>query len=234
MNDMSSVIVPKSDQLNAEDFISGPRTFTIDNVEIRSTTEQPVSVYMAGEQRVWRPCKSMSRVLVSAWGPDARKYVGRSLTLYRDPKVKWGGLEVGGIRVSHMTDIERDFSMALTETKGKRTPFMVRLLKIEQPRARKTADEWATDHIAFVTGAASLERLAEVQNSGKAAMDKLGSGEVFDRVKAAYAKRFAELSGDDSDVPFGRADSDHGDQHDGTDDNPANGRIEVISGEGGK
>jgi hypothetical protein len=219
MNDMSSVIVPKSDQLNAEDFISGPRTFTIESVEIRSATEQPVSVFMEGEKRVWKPCKSMSRVLVSAWGPDARKYVGRSLTLYRDPKVKWGGLEVGGIRVSHMTDIERDFSMALTETKGKRTPFMVRLLKIEraeQPKARKTADEWAADHIAFVTGATTLERLAEVQNSGKAAMEKLVSGPVFDRVKTAYAKRFEELSADDT----GRADSDHGDQFPG-DDEPA-------------
>lgn len=128
MNDMTSAITPKSDQKNAEDFLSGPRTYTIERVEVRAVPEQPVSVFLAGEERPWKPCKSMSRVLVSAWGPDANKYAGRSLTLYRDPKVKWGGLEVGGIRISHMSDIERDMVLALTETRGKRAPFMVKRL----------------------------------------------------------------------------------------------------------
>src|SRR3546814_4161704 len=67
---------------------------------------------------LFRSCKSMSRVLVSAWGPDANAYSGRSLTLYRDPKVKWGGMEIGGIRVSHMSHIERDMVMALTATRS--------------------------------------------------------------------------------------------------------------------
>ena len=32
MNDMSGVIQPKSDQVNADDFIPGPRTYTIEGV----------------------------------------------------------------------------------------------------------------------------------------------------------------------------------------------------------
>lgn len=128
MNDMSSVIVPKSDQINAEDFIPGPATFTIEAVAISPGTEQPVSIKLVGEQRVYRPCKSMSRVLVQAWGPDARRYAGRSLTLYRDPKVKWGGMEVGGIRISHLSHIDGQMTMALTATKGKRAPFIVKPL----------------------------------------------------------------------------------------------------------
>ena len=67
MNDMTPIIQPKSDQINADDLISGPRTFTIDTVDIRGGTEQPVSIRLVGEDRVWRPCKSMSRVLVAAW-----------------------------------------------------------------------------------------------------------------------------------------------------------------------
>lgn len=130
MNDMSKVIVPKSDQINTDDLISGPLTITITGVDIRPGTEQPVSIYFEGDNgKPWRPCKSMSRVLVAAWGADAKQYVGRSVTLYRDPKVKWGGMEVGGIRVSHLSHIDRDMVMALTATKGKRAPHTVKPLK---------------------------------------------------------------------------------------------------------
>lgn len=132
MNDMSAVIVPKSDQINADDLIAGPRTIRITEVDIRPGTEQPVSIYFDGDDgKPWKPCKSMSRVLVAAWGPDAKAYVGRSVTLYRDPKVKWGGMDVGGIRVSHLSHIEREMVMALTATKGKRAPHVVKPLAAE-------------------------------------------------------------------------------------------------------
>jgi hypothetical protein len=91
MNDMSQVIIPKSDQWNADDFIAGPQTFTITEVRISPGSEQPVSIVLEGTDKFYRPCKSMSRVLVQAWGPDAKAYIGRSLTLYRDPTVKWAG-----------------------------------------------------------------------------------------------------------------------------------------------
>lgn len=133
MNDMSAVIIPRSDQYNAEDFISGPRTFVIEDVSIKPGTEQPVSIKLKGESRVWRPCKSMSRCLVAAWGKDAKVYVGRSLTLYGDPTVKWGGLEVGGIRISHLSHIDKAMVLALTVTKGSKKPFTVRVLEASAP-----------------------------------------------------------------------------------------------------
>jgi hypothetical protein len=129
MNDMSAAIVPKSDQLNSDDLIAGPRTIRITDVRITAGTEQPVSIYFDGDNgKPWKSCKSMSRVLVAAWGPDAKKYVGRSVTLYREPSVKWAGMEVGGIRISHMSDIERPITMALTATKGSRKPYTVNVL----------------------------------------------------------------------------------------------------------
>lgn len=125
--DMSQAITPKSDQLNSDDLIGGPRTITITRVDIKSTPDQPVSIFYNGDDgKPWKPCKSMSRVLVTAWGPDAKQYVGRSLTLYRDPNVKWGGMPVGGIRVSHMSDIKTALTMALTETRGSRKPYTVK------------------------------------------------------------------------------------------------------------
>ena len=130
-NDMNTVITPKSDQINADDLIGGPMTITVSEVQIKGGQEQPVSIYFEGSNKAFRPCKSMSRVLVQAWGPDANKYRGRSITLYRDPSVKWGGMEVGGIRISHLTDIASPITMALTATKGQRKPYVVRPLVIQ-------------------------------------------------------------------------------------------------------
>lgn len=201
MSDMSQVIVPRSDQVNADDFISGPKTFTIEGVAITPGTEQPVNIKLVGEPRVWRPCKSMSRVLVAAWGPDANVYIGRSLTLYRDPKVKWGGMEVGGIRVSHMSHIERDMLLQLTATKGKRAPHVIKPLIAEVrdlPKQRQTAEQWASDHRAQVDDAATLEALAEVMARGAKPMAKLEAEkpDLWGEVNAAYAARRAAIAAD--------------------------------------
>ena len=125
-SDMSSVIIAKSDQLNSDDLISGPITVTITSVAIRPGTEQPVSVFFDGDGgKPYKCCKSMARVMVHCWGPDANKYVGHSMTLYRDPKVLWGGMAVGGIRISHMSHLDGAVTIALTATKGSKKLFTV-------------------------------------------------------------------------------------------------------------
>lgn len=129
MLDISSTIVPKSDQLNAEDFISGPLTFTVLDVSVSQAPEQPVSIRFAGGFRPWKPCKTMRRVLVVGWGPNAEHYIGRSLTLFRDPSVKWAGKAEGGIRISAMSDIRAPMEIMLSETKGKRTLQRVAVLQ---------------------------------------------------------------------------------------------------------
>ena len=165
MNDMSAVIQPKSDQINADDFIPGPRTYQIEGVAISPGTEQPVQIKLVGEPRVWKPCKSMSRVLVAAWWPDAKVYAGRSLTLYRDPKVKWGGMEVGGIRISHMSHIERDMLLQLTATKGKRAPHVVKPLVAEvSSHPADPAHKWANAYIAKVNACQTSEELNAYAN----------------------------------------------------------------------
>ena len=136
MNDMSMVIQAKSDQLSADDLLAGPLTITITNVVVRPGTEQPVTIeYDGGSGRPWKPCKSMSRLLVAAWGADAKAYAGRSVTLYRDPSVKWGGMEVGGIRISHMSHIEREMVMPLTATKGVKKAYKVKPIQAGSQQA---------------------------------------------------------------------------------------------------
>lgn len=137
MIDMTATIIPKSDQLNADDLIAGPRTIRITRVTASpDSPEQPVSIYFEGDNgKPYRPCKSMRRVMVAAWGADASAYVGRSMTLYRDPAVAFGGMQVGGIRISHMTHIDADLTMALTVTKAKRAGYRVKRMEAPQPAA---------------------------------------------------------------------------------------------------
>ncbi len=183
MNDMSQVIIPKSDQINADDFVAGPITFQIEGVEIRAGTEQPVSIHLAGEPRAWKPCKSMSRVLVAAWGPDANVYRGRSVTLYRDPTVKWGGMEIGGIRISHMSHIERDMLLQLTATKGKRAPHIVKPITGETSAKQLTID----DARQAINEAATLDDLKKVCSTKVMAPFRDELQETLDDKKAALA-----------------------------------------------
>lgn len=131
MNDsvnMAEFTAPKSDQLNADDLIGGARTITITGVRANPgrNIEQPVAIsYQGDDGKPYYPCKSMRRVMVHVWGADAKNYVGRSMTLYCDPNVQFGGMKVGGIRISHMSHMDKTVVLALTATRSKRAPFTV-------------------------------------------------------------------------------------------------------------
>jgi hypothetical protein len=159
MSDLSATVIPKSDQINADDLIAGPLTITVTKVLVRLGEDQPTSIHFEGDAgKAFRPCKSMRRVLILAWGADSAVYIGRSMTLYRDPKVKWGGQEVGGIRISHVSNIERDLVVALTETKGKRAPFVVKPLAVKVDKVANGV----RDLIARINAAADMPALQVV------------------------------------------------------------------------
>ncbi len=125
--DVSGTIIAKSDQLNSDDLISGPITVEITGVRMM-TKDQPIAVSISGGHQPWKPCKTMRRVLVHAWGADASKWVGRSLTLYRDASVKWAGDDVGGIRISAMSHIPKRIALSLAVTKGVKAKNFVDVL----------------------------------------------------------------------------------------------------------
>jgi hypothetical protein len=138
--DLTDTIIPKSDQINADDLISGPRTFTIKGVR-RGSDEQPVNIDLVElPGRPFRPSKTVTRILVAAWGKESDAYTGRRLTLYRDPDVKFGGQDVGGIRVSHLSDIPKPVTLALTATRGKKSKHTVQPLPAESKPSRVTVD----------------------------------------------------------------------------------------------
>lgn len=122
--DLSKKIIAKSDQLNADDLIGGPQTFTV--VEVRDTgnEDQPVSIVLAEwpRNRPFKPSKTVARILAYCLGVETDDWPANvRMTLFRDAKVKWAGEEVGGIRVSHLSHIKGPQKIALQESKNKKT-----------------------------------------------------------------------------------------------------------------
>ncbi|MGH3499845.1 MAG: hypothetical protein ACRDQA_02910 [Nocardioidaceae bacterium] len=141
--DLTETIVAKSDQLNADDLLSGPRTFTITEVR-RGDPEQPVQIVLAEfpENRPFKPSKTVLRVLVHALGKETDDWPPQvRMTLYRDASVKWAGQAIGGIRISHLSHIDEQIKVALAESKGKKTLHVVDPLPADAPTSPAVSAE---------------------------------------------------------------------------------------------
>jgi hypothetical protein len=150
--DLTESIAPRSDQVNADDLVGGPITYTVREV-IQGKAEQPFDFMLVETDRAYRPSKTMRRLIVAAWGADANAYAGRRLTLYREPSIKFGGATVGGIRISHMSHIDGRVSEKFQTTRGKRETFTVDPLP-ELSKADALRNEWH---------GATPERRAEIE-----------------------------------------------------------------------
>ena len=149
--DMTDSLIAKSNQLNALDLVE-PRTFTIEKIT-QGSAEQPFDFHLKEiPGRPYRPSKGMRRVIAHGWGAKdiGETYPGRRLTLYCDHTVRWAGAPVGGIRVSHMSNIGKAFEMPLAESKQKRITYRVEpladlpaavVVNAEQVAASSSIDE---------------------------------------------------------------------------------------------
>lgn len=174
--DLSLSIEPNSAQVNAEDLLAGPRTVTITNVEA-GTAEQPVFIHLAEfPGRTYRPSKSMRRLIVSGWGPDAANYTGRRLTLYRNPDIRFGKDIVGGLEVSHLSHIDKPLTVALAVSRGKRRNFTVTPL----PDVAPTRDWLAELKLA----GDDLEAISALGSA--ASKSSYADKTIVDAIRAAY------------------------------------------------
>jgi len=140
-NDLSSTVIAKSDQLNADELIE-PITITVTRVDKVAAKDQPVHIHAAGIQP-YKPCLTMRRMLIAAWGKYKDAWVGRSLVLYCDPEVLWGGKETGGVRVSHASHIDKPVSRMLAVTRGRKKLFTILPLVIETVDHSAIIDKYA-------------------------------------------------------------------------------------------
>ena len=178
---MKITIEKKTDQLNFEDFLGGVvRTVTITDVRA-GTKEQQYDLAIEGDTRVWRPAVTVLKLMAAAWGTDAKDWVGRRAELYGDPTVTFGREKVGGIRVSRLSNLPdgKPFSVALTETRGKRKVHTVDPLPDVAP---------VVDYDALLADATTPDEVKAIGNQAIAA--RALTDDLRDKVTA----RLAEVS----------------------------------------
>jgi hypothetical protein len=174
--DLAQTTAPKSDQQNYDDYVAGPKTVTV--IEVKAgTAEQPVEIHLAEfPGRPYKPSKSMRRVLVAAWGSDSTVYIGRRMTLIGDPTVRFGGSVTGGIKISHLSGIDKSVSVNLTVTRGKRAPHKVDPLPDVAPVRQR-------DWLAEMRHAGG--DVSELNKLGHAAKDAGAGEDVLGQIRAA-------------------------------------------------
>ena len=113
MTNLLATIAPKSDQLNADDLIGRSLTIKVTKVSLCGEPDQPIAVHT-------RATAASPTSHAPGHGPrlgrDGNTFASRRMALYRDDKVTFGKDAVGGIRISHMSDIDRDGQTAGSST----------------------------------------------------------------------------------------------------------------------
>lgn len=189
MNDFQQTLAAKSDQINNVDLAGGDQTITITKINVNMKEDQPVSISFQGSEKVYRPCKGMRRVMGEIWGTDPGQYIGRSLTLYRDPDVRFGADTTGGTRIRAMSNIDGVKKVTVPVSRGKVKQYHIAPLHVQ------------SDHDPIDTDAAQAEARAAA-GKGKAAFTVWWNGDgrsLRDAVKPIMAELTKIAS--DADVP---------------------------------
>lgn len=177
---------PKSDQLNYDDARNHPLVFRVADVTA-GDKEHPLFVYMEGEPRPYKPSKNMIRVFAGAWTDKGWEWVGKWVELYGDPTVKFGGVEVGGLKIGKLSHIPAPMEFKLTVSRNVRVSHRVDVLKIP--------DTLTAEDQAYIAEVLTEIQSAPSQEVMKAlgSVIKLRSKGVQDAVRSAYAAKVAEL-----------------------------------------
>jgi len=147
----------------------------------------PRCVDPEGKPLHYLPCKGMRVVLSTIWGLNGRVlWPGKSLKLFGNPDVMYGGEKKGGIQIAEMSGIDKPVTVQITVRRGVTEPFTVYPLKLDEPLS--------ADDAKYVA-----EVLAEIKTATQDAMNVIGaavakkSQAVKDAVRSAYSARVAEL-----------------------------------------
>lgn len=190
--DMSQTIEADSTQVNAVDLTGSSRVVTITGISGGPDRKQPINLELAEfPGRAYRPCKSMRRVLVRAWGADGKAYVGRRMELFNDESVKWGGKAVGGIRIKSLSDIPERFEITLQESQKSYVTYRIDPLPDAPTPSPSITDDDAIDFERDIAEATTMQALNKVGADLRAA----NLGGHADKLRAAWSARKAEIEG---------------------------------------
>ena len=149
MADIRFATQAKSDQLNAVDIQGADIVIRIRDVQVRQS-DQPISVYFEGDNnKPWKPSKGMIRLLEKAWGYESDNWIGKSAQLKFDPKVKWAGKEVGGVRIASLSDISKS-GIETIFVHNRQQREMVKIAYLDTSRPAYPDDKFQTVFKAMV------------------------------------------------------------------------------------
>ena len=150
--DISESLAANSNQQNYDEYLAGPKTVTVEKVT-KGTSEQPVEVHLVEfPGKPFKPALTVRRLLAKVWTTDSRTWVGRRLTIYGDPDVRYGGKAVGGLRVSHVSHIDKPVDVLLTESRGKKRSHTVHPLAEPAPTTYTPSQDWLALMASASTG----------------------------------------------------------------------------------
>jgi hypothetical protein len=179
--DVSHTIISKSDQLNATDLPPGDSILKIVNVKVAADKDQPVQILIEGyEGRPYKPCLSMRRVLIAAWGQYAETWIGQSIAVYCENSVLWAGKEVGGIRITSLTGIDKEVRVPITINRYERGIYLVQPLIISEPVLEPVID-WSVTASQFILDINACTSISEMEQV------KIELGKVWKSIPADLA-----------------------------------------------
>lgn len=167
--DIRAATKPKSDQLNYETFLTGPQTFTVSKVT-PGDRDHPVFIHMNEcPATPYKPSKGMLKCIAQpdGWGDKSSQWVGKSITLYGDPTVIYGGVEVGGIKVAALSDINGDYETLISARRGIRKPHLIKKIVIQMYDDQKFVANLPAWIKLIADGKATTDQIiARVEQSG--------------------------------------------------------------------
>lgn len=167
--DIRAATKPKSDQLNYETFLTGSQTFTVSKVT-PGDRDHPVFIHMNEcPATPYKPSKGMLKCIAQpdGWGDKSSQWVGKSITLYGDPTVIYGGVEVGGIKVAALSDISGDYETLISARRGVRKPHLIKKIVIQMYDDQKFVANLPAWLKLIADGKATTDQIiARVEQSG--------------------------------------------------------------------
>jgi hypothetical protein len=189
MTDITPALAAKSDQLNADDLISGPRLIKITAVDINLAAKQKITIHFEGDnQKPWKACKTVGRCLAEIWGRETDLWVGKECVLYRDENVTMSGEMVGGIRVSNAEGLDKPRSIVLNVSKGKKSKFII------YPLIKQDSHTIETDcYLKKIEEQTSSEELKNIWEQVKKLCVDAQDYQALEKLKVAVTEKAAQL-----------------------------------------
>ena len=201
MIDLTKHIEADSDCLVAADLVGGPLTILVEKVaESGKNDKKKIDIFYANSEKPFRPCKSMLRILCELWKTtDATTFIGRGITLYREPDCMWKGEKTPGVRICGLSHIEKAVTVVANERRGKMATYQIEPIRPWPPatperQAQPTPEERLQRTLDGIARASS----PALEAAEAALKQRTESGEIqpdqAELIRVAIEARAAELA----------------------------------------